>query len=179
MEKRLAKVNISSAGGTAAKGSRTCKVTLPTAWLEEIGIGENCREVLLSFDGTQITVARRLNGEEFVAQKHSLRHDVRLLRFYDEHTLCTTLFVDFTDQTLVVENHIADPVKTAFGRNTFPTWEDFKIFLEDRCVPHQRSGLREYLESKGIAEYSPLAIIEKTAGRMAEDNQWLEMEEYK
>ena len=32
MEKRTAKVNISAAGGTAAKGSRTCKVTLPTTW---------------------------------------------------------------------------------------------------------------------------------------------------
>ena len=58
MEKRTAKVNISAAGGTAAKGSRTCKVTLPTTWLEAMGVSESRRELELSFDGEQITLSR-------------------------------------------------------------------------------------------------------------------------
>ena len=45
MDHRNAKVNISAAGGTAAKNSKTCKVTLPTIWLEEMGITEKHREV--------------------------------------------------------------------------------------------------------------------------------------
>ena len=55
MEHRNAKVNISAAGGTAAKNSKTCKVTLPTTWLEEMGITEKHREVELTFNGTTIT----------------------------------------------------------------------------------------------------------------------------
>lgn len=43
--------------------------------------------------------------------------------------------------------------------------------------PESRAGLREYLEAIGLEEYDPLEIIRKTAGRMAEDQQWLEVEE--
>jgi hypothetical protein len=32
------------------------------------------------------------------------------------------------------------------------------------------------LESIGLDEYNPIEIIQRTAGRMAEDNQWLEIE---
>ena len=49
------------------------------------------------------------------------------------------------------------------------------MLLEERCVPRQRAGLREYLEVIGVGEYDPLEIIRKTAGRMAEDSQWLEL----
>ena len=51
MEKRMGKVNISAAGGTAAKGAKTCKITLPTSWLTAMGISEDQRSVELSFDG--------------------------------------------------------------------------------------------------------------------------------
>ena len=73
------------------------------------------------------------------------------------------------------KNHVVDPVKTAFGNNPRPSWADFQAFLEERCVPRQRAGLREYLEAIGVAEYDPLQIIQKTKGRMAEDQQWLEV----
>jgi hypothetical protein len=39
--------------------------------------------------------------------------------------------------------------------------------------------LREYLEVIGVGEYNPIEIIKKTGGRMAEDNQWLDMESLK
>lgn len=179
MEKRMTKVNISAAGGTAAKGAKTCKVTLPNAWLEELNISAERREVELSFDGRQIIISCHLSGETFAAQKKAMGHTVRTLRFYDGKALCTTIFADFTDDTLVVENDIADPVKTAFGNNPLPTWVDFQVFLEERCVPRHRAGLREYLEAIGVDAYDPLAIVEKTAGRMAEDNQWLVVEDVK
>ena len=87
------------------------------------------------------------------------------------------VYADFTDKTLVAENHIDNLVKTAFGKKLHPDWNDFTAFLEERCIPKGRSGLREYLESIGVESYSPIEIIQKTHGRMAEDNQWLEMEE--
>ena len=176
MEKRIAKINISAAGGTAGKGAKTCKVTLPTVWVDVLGIDNEYREVELSFDGVKITLSRRLSIPEFVAQKSAQRHDLRRLRFYDDDRLCTTIYADFTDETLAVENHVDDPVKTAFGNNSLPVWTDFQAFLRERCVPKERAGLREYLESLGLEGYDPLAIIGKTDGRMAEDNQWLEVQ---
>lgn len=49
MERRIARVNIGAAGGTAARGAKTCKVTLPTAWMDAMGITINQRELVLAF----------------------------------------------------------------------------------------------------------------------------------
>ena len=51
--------------------------------------------------------------------------------------------------------------------------------VEDRCIPRQRAGLREYMDAIGVIEYDPFEIIMKTAGRMAEDNQWIEIRDGK
>lgn len=176
MERRMAKINISSAGGTASSGSKTCKITLPTSWVEEIGINRDHRELELTFDGATITLSRRLSGPEFASRQLARGHQIRILRLYDGDVLCSTIYVDITEQTVMVENQAVPPIKTAFGNNPIPTWDDFQRFLAERCIPRQRAGLREYLEALGLDEYDPLAIIEKTGGRMAEDQQWLTME---
>jgi hypothetical protein len=174
MEKRTARVNFSTAGGTASKDSITCKITLPTSWLEAMSINDMNRIVDISFNNYEIIISQRLIGEEFIKQKIKRNHDVKIYNFYDKNNLCSTIYADCSDKTLVVENHINDPVKTAFGNNKNPTWVDFLTFLKNRCIPGGRDGLREYLEALGLVEYSPLSIIKKTNGRMAEDNQWLE-----
>lgn len=176
MEHRNAKVNISAAGGTAAKNSKTYKVTLPTTWLEKMGITEEHRDLELTYNGTTITLSRRSSGPDFAEQQQALGHEIRVLHFYDSDTLCSTIYADFTGQAVVVENQAVPPVKTAFGNNPFPDWNDFRHFLEGRCIPRQRAGLREYLEALGLDEYDPLTILEKTGGRMAEDQQWLTIE---
>ncbi len=119
------------------------------------------------------------NGPDFAAQWRSLGHDVRILRFYDGEQLCSSIYADLTKQRIMVENQAVALVKTAFGNNVQPDWADFQDFLSERCIPRQRAGLREYLGALGLEEYDPLAIIEKTGGRMAEDQQWLTIEEWK
>jgi bifunctional DNA-binding transcriptional regulator/antitoxin component of YhaV-PrlF toxin-antitoxin module len=176
MKKRTTQVNISSAGGTASRGSKTYKVTLPNTWMSAMGIDEGCRELEIYFDGRQIVLSRCISGKEFAKRKLEQRHDVCLLKLYDNNTLCTLIYADFTDEELTIENYVSDSVKTAFGNNLLPSWDDFNYFLEERCIPRQRAGLREYLEVLGVDEYDPIEIIKKTAGRMAEDNQWLDME---
>lgn len=176
MERRTAKMNISSAGGTAAQGSKTCKVTLPTSWVEGMGINGDHRELELTFDGATITLSRRLSGSEFASRQLARGHEVRILRLYDGDVLCSTIYADFTERSIMAENQAVPSIKTAFGNNPIPSWKDFQWFLEERCIPRQRAGLREYLETLGLEEYDPLAIIEKTGGRMAEDQQWLSME---
>lgn len=177
MEQRSAKINISAAGGSAGAGAKTCKVTLPTAWLSALGLDKERREVILSFDGEQITISPALRIEEYVRKKRSMGHHVLSLRYYDDDRLCTLIYADFTDQTLQVRNDTTDWVKTAFGKKSLPTWSDFLAFLEERCVPKGRAGLQEYLFGIGLDEYDPLEIVRRTEGRMAEDQQWLKIEE--
>lgn len=175
MEKRLGNMIIQTPGGTAAKGSNTYKVSLPSAWIKELGITAEDRQVELSFDGKTITIAKRLTPSEFLSQKRSAGHEILQFFYYDGDTLCSLIAADFTDQTLCAENYVSDVIKTAFGNNMVPTWVDFQSFLEERCIPHARAGLREYLEALGLDEYDPLEIIKKTSGRMAEDKQWIEI----
>lgn len=176
MEHRTGKVIVSTAGGRAALGSKTYKVSIPSLWIKEMGIDENKRNVELMFDGNGIYITAEKSIEEFISQKKTMGHNLKKLSFYDDKELCSVICADFTDKTLKAQNHTDDIVRTAFGNNKLPTWEDFMDFLEERCIPKERSGIREYLEAIGIAEYNPLEIIKKTKGKMAEDNQWIEIE---
>lgn len=176
MEHRTGKIIVSSAGGTAAKGAKTHKVSIPSLWIKEMGLDENKRNVELMFDGNGIYITAEKSIEEFVSQKKAMGHNLKKLSFYDDKELCSTIFANFTDKTLKAKNYTDDIVKTAFGNNMLPTWEDFMNFLEERCIPKERSGIREYLEAIGVAEYNPIEIIKKTKGKMAEDNQWIEIE---
>lgn len=176
MEKRLCKVNISVAGGTASAGSKTYKITLPSAWLLELGVTPENRRMELTYDGNQIIITPHLPMKEFIAQRKALGHKLHLFRYYDSDHLCTTICADLTTQELSIENHTLTLSKTAFGKNELPSWDDFLSFLEERCIPRGRAGLREYLEALGISEYDPFEIIQKTNGRMAEDQQWLKIE---
>lgn len=176
MEQRTAKINISAAGGTAIGNAATCKVTIPTKWVKKMGLNAAHRNVELLFDGNQIVLIPAVTGADFVRQKKKLGHSVYRLDFYDREQLCTTIYVDFTDQLLTVENNVTDPVKRAFGNNRNPSWEDFQNFLQERCLSKERAGLREYLETLGLSEYDPWEIVRITEGRMAEDHQWLKIE---
>lgn len=100
-----------------------------------------------------------------------------ILCFYENDRLCSVIHAHYTTKTVQVENFCADPVKTAFGNCPKPTWEQYEEFLASRCIPRERGGLREYLETIGVGAYDPLAIIRKTKGKMAEDLQWLSIEE--
>lgn len=174
MERRIAKLIVGKAGGTASKDSKTYKVSLPSKWVAELGLTDSKMEI--SFDGGRIIISPHLSMDKFLDNKKLLGHKLMKLEFYDGEILCTRIVADFTDKTLSVQNTTERIVKTAFGKNEVPTWEDFQNFLEERCVPQSRSGIREYLETIGVESYKPLEIIKKTNGRMAEDNQWLKWE---
>ncbi len=92
-----------------------------------------------------------------------------------EDECCTVILVDFRNERIVVQNETDDIIHRAFGIKAKPTWEDFMEFLESRCFPRTRDHLRLVLEDVGVDSYDPLAIVEKTKGRMAEDLQWIKI----
>ena len=62
MERRLARINSSTAGGTAGAGAKTHKVTLPSRWLRAMGITDEEREVELTFDQNSNHKSRHHRG---------------------------------------------------------------------------------------------------------------------
>lgn len=179
MESRLGNIIISSAGGTAGAGSKTYKLSLPSAWVKELGINDDDRQVKLSFDGEKIVISRKFSMDEFKERALAENHLLYSIEYYDDEKLCSLIYADFTDREVQVENYTDLLIKTAFGRNEMPLWSDFMEFLEDRCVPRQRAGLNEYLDALGLDEYDPFEIVKRTSGRMAEDRQWIRVEELK
>ena len=179
METRLGRITASKAGGTAGSGSKTYKLSLPSSWVAAMGLAGDGGQVLLSFDGEAITISPQQSMEQYKNARLAQGHELLQIRFYNGDDLCTLICADRTVKDLRAENYTDNLVKTAFGENPLPTWADLEAFLEERCIPRKRAGLREYLEALGLDEYDPLAIIQKTHGRMAEDDQWMEVDEIK
>lgn len=174
MELRQAKVSSSKAGGTASKGSKTYKVTIPSSWIKALELND-APDILLSFDGEKIVIRPPLTIDSYKEERLGKGHRLLLIRYYDREVLCTSICADTIDRDLVAVNHVNSPVNTAFGINKTPTWSDLEAFLEERCIPRTRSGISYYLEALGLYEYDPFKIVEKTQGKMAEDKQWLEI----
>ena len=49
-------------------------------------------------------------------------------------------------------------------------------FLESRCFPKSRDKMKLVLKDLRLPFYDPIMIIEKTEGRMAEDDFWIRIE---
>jgi len=176
MQKRIGNIIIQTPGGTAAKNANTYKVSLPSSWIKEMGITDNDRKIELCFDGTTISLSKCRSLQAFLEDSKRKNHTLILLHYYDGESLCTKIAANYTEQTVNIENYTSHIIRRAFGNNLNPTWDDFQTFLEERCIPKSRSGLKEYLETIGVDSYEPLEIIKKTQGRMAEDAQWIRIE---
>lgn len=94
--------------------------------------------------------------------------------YYDE--ICTIIDVDERERKVKIYNYTKDYALKAFGREEKPTFEQYEAFLESRCFPRSRDKMKLILKDLDLPFYEPLMIIEKTQGRMAEDNFWIKIE---
>ena len=90
--------------------------------------------------------------------------------------ICTIIDVDEASKKIEIKNYCKNYLNCAFGKNENPTYEDYEHFLESRCFPKTRDKMKIMLKMLEIPFYDPMLIIEKTKGRMAEDNFWLDIE---
>lgn len=93
---------------------------------------------------------------------------------YDD--VCTIIDVDERERVVKIYNYTNDYAFRAFGRNEKPTFEQYEEFLASRCFPSTRDKMKLVLRELDLPFYEPLMIIEKTQGRMAEDNFWIKIE---
>ncbi len=100
---------------------------------------------------------------------------LRLLYYY-RNMLCTLIDVNDRIQQVRIKNFTRWPQFRAFGINQEPTYEDYQEFLRSRCFPESRDKLKLELRKLGLPFYDPLLIIEKTEGRMAEDDFYVKIE---
>ena len=177
MEIREVKVSSCSPGGTAGAGAKSYRISLPSSWIKELGLDNGDSKAELVFDGETIVIRAKKSDDMLVFTSQALKsgHTLVKYEYYDKDILCSTIVCDFTSKAVLVKNHTEDILKTAFGVNLSPTWDDFTEFLEERCVPRTRENISLFLESMDLTEYDPIRIVEITQGRMAEDNQWLKI----
>lgn len=134
--------------------------------------GRKVTEIAEIMGTSRQTIYKYLENEKRL--KEDANVTMRMKYMYND-VLCTVIDVDFLHQKIYIDNRVNVPVFRAFGVIEHPTWEDFEYFLESRCFPRSRAGLKRLLKELGIAYYDPLLIIEKTQGRMAEDHHWIEI----
>ncbi len=97
------------------------------------------------------------------------RMPLRLYYYYKDF-LCTLIDVEDRTMRVQIKNYTKYVQYRAFGNNTEPTYEDYQAFLESRCFPRSRDKVKLELAHLGLPFYDPLMIVEKTEGRMAEDD---------
>lgn len=110
---------------------------------------------------------------EFLAPERKL--PMRLWYMY-RNSVCTMIDVDEVNQRVEIRNYTQNILFTAFGRNLQPSYADYREFLKSRCFPEERDKMKLHLADLGIPFYDPLLIIQKTEGRMAEDEFWIRIE---
>lgn len=113
------------------------------------------------------------NNQYFeLTNQELLDYALRLDYMLDE-TVLSTILVDYKHERVLVKNFTDHPMKRAFGVKKNPTWEDYLLFLEDRCVPKSRDYMKLILRDYNLDFFDPLLIIRKTGGHMAEDRRYL------
>lgn len=130
-------------------------------------------------EGSVVSIIDLLNIDDdaldiLVIPKRDSDYPLRL-NYYDGNKLCTTIDVDDVHQKVKIKNYVNFYLDRAFGNNNKPTYDDYQEFLSSRCFPNTRDKMKLILKDLNIPFYDPFMIIEKTKGRMAEDNFWIDI----
>ena len=114
---------------------------------------------------------------KYLNQAPETGYTMRMTLMY-QNKPCTAIDVNFLQNRIKIQNYTQDILHRAFGVKEDPTWEDFHVFLQDRCFPETRGNVKALLAGLGLQDYDPLQIVEKTNGRTAEDDLWLKFQYY-
>ena len=102
-------------------------------------------------------------------------YSLRMFYMYEDK-ICTLIDVDLKNQKIKIKNYVDNIMFRVFGVNENPSFNDYKEFLKSRCFPETRDKLKLILRDLDLPFYDPFLIIEKTQGKMAEDNFWIKLE---
>ena len=80
------------------------------------------------------------------------------------------------ERKVKVKNYTDKIMFRAFGVVETQDYDQYLEFLESRCFPSSRDKMKLILKDLDLPFYDPMMIIEKTEGRMAEDDFWIRIE---
>ena len=80
------------------------------------------------------------------------------------------------ERKVKVKNYTDKIMFRAFGVVETPDYDQYLEFLESRCFQSSRDKMKLILKDLDLPFYDPMMIIEKTEGRMAEDDFWIRIE---
>lgn len=103
------------------------------------------------------------------------KEPIRLWYMYQQ-MLCTLIEVNEAKRKVEIKNYTNKPIFRAFGVIDNPDFKAYEEFLESRCFPRTRDKMKLVLKDLDLPFYDPFLIIEKTEGRMAEDEFWIQIE---
>lgn len=128
--------------------------------------------------GPIVTLIKILTMDSSFAKRLEIPEKKLPLRlwYYYKNEVCTIIDADERNKIVQVYNYTNDHIMKAFGKSTEITYEMFEAFLESRCFPRERDKIKLELRELDLPFYDPMMIIEKTEGRMAEDEFWIRME---
>ena len=128
--------------------------------------------------GPIVTLAKLLGEYPEIAVKFLIPEQKMPLRLWYMRNadVCTIIDADEHHRKVEIYNYTTEKMNRAFGVREYPTYEDYEEFLESRCFPRTRDKMKLELKRLDLPFYDPLMIIEKTEGRMAEDDFWIKIE---
>lgn len=128
--------------------------------------------------GPVVTLVKILNEHPKIEKELAVPEKKYPLRLWymDGNQVSTIIDVNEQDRKVEIHNYTKDYISRAFGVVEHPTFADYEAFLESRCFPRTRDKMKLVLEDLELPFYDPFQIIEKTEGRMAEDNSWIRIE---
>lgn len=171
--------------------------------ISDYATGKNVKKVRKELGLTQKEFAQLVNSSQSTIERWETTEEnitgplVLLLRFLEKYpeyvkeiripkkvfpmrleymygdTLCTIIDVDEVRQKVHIVNYTDNLMFRAFGKEESPSYEEYMQFLESRCFPKSRDKMKLILKDLDLPFYDPFLIIEKTQGRMAEDDFWI------
>lgn len=98
------------------------------------------------------------------------------LFYMNKNDISTVIDVDYVNRRVKFRNYTDNIVERAFGVREKVSFEDYEHFIESRCFPSSRDKMKIELEKLDLPFYDPISIIEKTQGRLADDDNWIRIE---
>lgn len=128
--------------------------------------------------GSVVTTIKLLKMNPSLVQKLNIPPLKKPLRLYYmfHNDICTIIDVNEREKDLEIHNYVIENIYRAFGIIEHPTFDQYIEFLKSRCFPEDRDHLKLYLKELDIPFYEPMLIIEKTEGRIADDDFWIKIE---
>jgi len=128
--------------------------------------------------GPIVLLIKMLDKYPEYAEKMRLHKKNTPIRLWYMHgqTVCTIIDVNEMKQEVHILNYTDNLMFRAFGVEENPDYKMYQEFLESRCFPRNRDKMKLILKDLDLPFYDPFMIIEKTEGRMAEDDFWIRIE---